>query len=154
VAPLPSGLTGQIEHFLGLTARVLSQTERVVLQGQNVDASEKIVSIFEPHTDIIRKARRETAYGHKVRLTAGASGLVLDLVVEEGNPADSTLATKMAQRTKDLLGRAFRQMSFDGGFSSRANVQAIKDLGVQGVAFSKHVGLAAFGPAWKGSSRF
>jgi len=134
-------LTVEIQDYLGLTARVVSQTERRVLQGQSVPAGEKIVSIFEPHADIIVKDRRDTEYGHKVCLTAGASGLVLDLVVEKGNPADSTLATKMAERAKELLGRAPRQMSFDGGFSSRANVQAIKNLGVQDVAFSKHLGL-------------
>jgi IS5 family transposase len=134
-------LCAQIEHYLGLTARVLSQTERRVLHGQSVDASEKVVSIFEPHTDIIVKGRRDTEYGHKVCLTAGASGLVLDLVVEEGNPADSTLATRMAERAKKLFGRAPRQMTFDGGFSSQANVEDIKWLGVQDVAFSKHVGL-------------
>ena len=134
-------MAAQIRHFLGLTAQVLSQTERRVLHHESVPASEKVVSIFEPHTDIIVKDRRDTEYGHKVCLTAGASGLVLDLVVEEGNPADSTLATRMADRVQTLLGRAPRQMSFDGGFSSRANVETIKQLGVQDVAFSKHVGL-------------
>ncbi len=134
-------LRDQIQHYLGLTARVCSQTEQRVLQGQRVEASEKLVSIFEPHTDIIRKARRETEYGHKVCLTAGASGLVLDLVVEEGNPGDATLATKMAERARNLLGRPPRQMCYDGGFSSQANVEDIKQLGVQDVAFSKHVGL-------------
>jgi IS5 family transposase len=134
-------LTDQIQHYLGLTARVLSQTERRVLRNEQVPSNEKVVSIFEPHTDIIVKGRRETEYGHKVCLTAGASGLVLDVVVEEGNPADSTLATKMAERAKKLFGRAPRQMCFDGGFSSQANVEDIKQLGVQDVAFSKHVGL-------------
>jgi IS5 family transposase len=136
------GIATQIRHFLGLTAQVLNQTQRRVLCNETVPASEKIVSIFEPHTDIIVKDRRDTQYGHKVCLTAGASGMVLDLVVERGNPADSTLATKMAERVRTLLGGAPDQMCFDGGFSSRANVQDIKQLGVQDVAFSKHVGLA------------
>jgi IS5 family transposase len=134
-------IISQLQHFLGLAGQVLSQTERRVLRHESVPAREKIVSIFEPHTDIIIKDRRDVEYGHKVCLTAGASGLVLDLVVEEGNPADSTLATRMADRLRTLLGRAPRQMSFDGGFSSRANVETIKQLGVQDVAFGKHVGL-------------
>lgn len=54
--------------------------------------------IFEPHTDIIRKDRRDTLYGHKVFLTGGASGLIVDCFVERGNPTDSTKAVKLAER--------------------------------------------------------
>jgi transposase, IS5 family len=46
-----------------------------------------VVSLFETHTDILVKDRRETYYGHKVTLAGGASGLILDVVVERGNPA-------------------------------------------------------------------
>jgi IS5 family transposase len=132
----------EIEHFLPLVERVIDQTRRRVLKGESVPATDKIVSIFEPLTAIIIKDRRETYYGHKVCLTSGASGMILDLVVEDGNPADSTLATKMISRVIRLLGRAPRQAAFDGGFSSQANVRDIKDLGVEDVVFSKHVGLA------------
>lgn len=67
-------------------------------------ATQKVVSIFEPHTDIIRKDRRDTLYGHKVFLTGGASGLIVDCFVERGNPADSTKAAKLAQRAIKVLG--------------------------------------------------
>jgi IS5 family transposase len=113
-----------------------------VLGGESVPAGEKIVSIFEPHTDIIVKDRRETFYGHKICLTAGASGIVTDVVVEHGNPADSTLAVRMIERQRELYGRAPRQVSFDGGFTSKDNLAAIKQLGVEDVAFSKGRGLA------------
>jgi IS5 family transposase len=119
----------------------MHQTERRVLRGESVPASDKIVSIFEPHTDIIVKDRRETLYGHKICLTTGASGLVLDLTVENGNPADSTLARKMIGRVRAVLGKTPKQATFDGGFSSRANVHDIKQMGVEDVVFSKHVGL-------------
>jgi len=77
----------------------------------------------------------------EVCLTTGVSGMILDLVVEDGNPADSTLASRMMRRVKGIFGRAPRQAAFDGGFSSRANVDDIKNLGVTDIAFSKHVGL-------------
>jgi IS5 family transposase len=131
----------QLRLYAALTKRVISQTQRRVLGGESVPASDKLVSIFEPHTDIIVKDSREALYGHKVCLTAGASGLVTDVVVEEGNPADSTLATKMIERQRDLYGKAPRQATFDGGFASTANLAAIKKLGVEDVAFSKRVGL-------------
>lgn len=63
----------------GRRLRLISQTQRRVLYGESVPAQDKIVSIFEPHTDIIVKDRRETLYGHKVCLTMGASGMVTDV---------------------------------------------------------------------------
>lgn len=49
---------GQLRHYLDLTERVISQTERRLLHGESVPATEKIVSIFEPHADVIRKNNR------------------------------------------------------------------------------------------------
>jgi IS5 family transposase len=134
-------LAAQIEHAIGLTERVIDQTERRVLRGESVPASEKLVSIFEPHTDVIVKDRRDTYYGHKLTLTGGSSGLILDWVVEDGNPADSTLALRMLERQRDIYGRVPRQAAFDGGFASRDNLREAKGLGVQDVCFSKKRGL-------------
>lgn len=130
-------IAARIRHFAGLADRVVDQTRRRLFEGESVPASEKIVSIFEPHTDIIVKDRRETLFGHKVALTTGRSGLVLDFVVFEGNPADSTMATNMVERVTHLYERPPRQVSFDGAFASNANLEAIKKLGVKDVCFSK-----------------
>ncbi len=135
------GIAGEIRHFVPLVNQVISQTERRVLRGESVPATEKIVSIFEPHTDIIVKGARDIEYGHKVCLTTGASALVTDIVVEKGNPSDSTLATKMIERHANTFGRAPRQASFDGGFASRKNVADIKALGVEDVVFHKRCGI-------------
>jgi len=118
-----------------------TRTERRVLHGEVVPASEKLVSLFEPHTDIIVKDRRDIRYGHKLTLTAGSSGLILDWVVEDGNPADSTLVTRTIERQKEIYGRVPRQIAFDGGYASRQNLEEAKALGVQDVAFSKKRGL-------------
>lgn len=125
-----------------LTKRIVDQARRRVLNGESVPVAEKIVSIFEPHTDIIVKGRRETLYGHKLCLTTGVSGLVLDCVIEDGNPADSTLAVAMIERQIKIYGQAPRQACFDGGFSSQKNLLAIKKLEVKDVAFSKSPGIA------------
>ena len=100
------GLVTELEHYTGLGWRVLDQTHRRVCEGEQVPASEKIVSIFEEHTDIIVKDRRDVYYGHKVCLSTGASSLVLDCKVLEGNPADATLVEEMLDRHVDLYGRA------------------------------------------------
>jgi len=60
-----TALSTELRHYIDLAQRVIYQTERRVLDEANVPASEKAVSIFEPHTDIIIKDQRETLYGHK-----------------------------------------------------------------------------------------
>lgn len=140
--PALCALRAALKHYVRLAARVLDQTCRRVFKQESVPATQKVVSIFEPHTDIIRKDRRETLYGHKVFLTGGASGLIVDCVVERGNPADSTKAVKLVQRAIKVLGNKPAQVVFDGGFSSRDNLAQIKALGVRDVAFSKAPGLA------------
>ncbi len=132
----------KITHFVRLGERVVSQARRRVVGGETVPASEKLVSIFEPHTDIIVKDRRDTLYGHKLCLATGKSGLVLDIVVLDGNPADSMLATMMVERQERLYGRPPSQVAFDGGFASRANLDLLKDRGVGDVCFSKRRGIA------------
>jgi transposase, IS5 family len=132
----------ELRHYVALGMQVVSQTERRVMRGETVPSSEKVVSLFEPHTDIIVKDRRDTFYGHKVCLTTGASGVVTDLVIEKGNPADATLAVKMIERHAKVFGELPLQAAFDGGFASKANLEAIKALGVGDVAFAKGRGLS------------
>ncbi|MFN2365068.1 MAG: ISNCY family transposase [Desulfurivibrionaceae bacterium] len=131
-----------LNHYLPLARQVICQTRRRVLLGESVPAPEKIVSIFEPHTDIIRKDRRDTYYGHKICITGGASNLILDCVVLDGNPADSELTEMMLQRQQEIYGRPPLKAAFDGGFSSQENLAKAKDSGVKDVCFSKGRGLA------------
>jgi len=134
-------LVAELQALLPRMDRVLDQAQRRVIDGEKVPSAEKIVSIFETHTDIIVKDNRETRYGHKVYLTGGKSSLVLDCVIEEGNPADSTLVTRTLERHIDLFGQAPRQAAFDGGFASKENIERAKALGVQDVAFHRKSGL-------------
>jgi IS5 family transposase len=66
---------------------------------------------------------------------------VTDVVIEQGNPADSTLATRMMERQKAIFGQPPRQASFDGGFATKANLAQIKALGSTDVVFHKRCGL-------------
>jgi len=134
-------LTQQLECYLELSGQVTDQARRRILDGESVPAAEKIVSIFEDHTDIIRKDARDTLYGHKICLAAGSSSLVLDCQILEGNPPDATLAVTMIERQAEILGRVPRQVAFDGGFASKSNLAEIKKLGVEDVVFAKGRGL-------------
>ena len=130
-----------LSHYLPLARQVVCQTRRRVLLGESVPAQEKIVSIFEPHTDIIRKDRRDTYYGHKICVTGGSSNLILDCVILDGNPADSDLTGLMLKRQESIYGRYPLKAAFDGGFSSHANLEKAKADGVKDVCFSKGRGL-------------
>ena len=71
-APDPVAATlwqAEFRHYRPLIERIIGQTERRVLRGEAVAANEKIVSLFEPHADIIVKGSREVEYGHKLNLT-------------------------------------------------------------------------------------
>ncbi|MDX2052628.1 MAG: ISNCY family transposase [Polyangiaceae bacterium] len=138
--PAARRLQGKLLHFCSLAERVVDQTTRRVVRGEKVPAQEKVVSIFEPHTDVIVKDRRETFYGHKVCLAAGSSGLVVDLQTLTGNPGDSTLAVSAVKRAAKALDRTPSSVAFDGGFAARQNLTDIRALGVKNVVFSKHVG--------------
>ena len=131
----------ELKHYIDLTLRVIDQTERRVVLGQSVPASDKVVSIFEPHTDIIVKDRRDTFYGHKVCLTGGASSLIVDCVITDGNPSDTTLTDMMLERQHALYGRYPLKVALDGGFASKANLNAAKAKKIKDVCFGKKRGL-------------
>lgn len=132
----------QVDHYTPLIERVIEQTQRRVLAGEHVAAQEKILSLFEAHTDLIVKGARDIQYGHKLNLTSGRSGLILDVVIEEGNPADAQRFLPMVERHIAFYGCAPRQVAADGGYASADNVQAAKAKGIKDVAFHKKRGLA------------
>jgi len=131
----------KVRHHQPLIERIIVQTERRVLAGEPVAASEKLVSLFEPHADIIIKGGRDVHYGHKLNLTTGRSGLILDLVVEAGNPADRERLLPMLKRHIAFYGQAPRQAAADGGYASRDNLSQAKAQGVRDMAFHKTGGL-------------
>jgi len=130
-----------LKHYIDLALRVIDQTEKRVVYGQSVLSSDKVVSIFEPHTDIIVKDRRDTFYGHKVCLTGGASNLIVDCVITDGNPADSTLTETMLDRQNEIYGRYPLKVALDGGFASTDNLNAAKSKKIKDVCFAKKRGL-------------
>ena len=132
----------QLRHYLPLIERVIDQAERRVLAGEAVPAGEKLVSLFEPHAVIIVKGGRDVHYGHKLNLTTGRSGLILDVVIETGNPADSERFLPMLDRHIALCGSPPRQVAADGGYATRDNLEQAKARGVSDVAFHKKRGLA------------
>ena len=131
----------RLQEYIDLARKVIDQTERRVLKGEKVEAADKIVSIFEPHTDIIIKDRRDTYYGHKACLCVGASNLITDCVITEGNPADTSLTTTMLDRQQEIYGRYPLKAALDGGFASKDNLAEAKQRQIKDVCFAKKRGL-------------
>lgn len=134
-------LRKQLTNFVNLGHQVMDQTRRRIFDNETVAAPGKVVSIFEPHTDIIVKSRRDVEYGHKICLTTGPSSMALDCVILSGNPADSTLATDMMERHEAIFDHVPERVAFDGGFASRVNLQELKTMGIDDVVFSKRRGI-------------
>jgi len=134
-------IAAQLERAVSLLKRVLSQTERRVLRGEQVPAGEKVVSFFECHTDVIVKGRRDTRYGHKIFLSGGRSGLILDCVIARGNPADAALFPGLLSRQAAIYGRPPLKTAADGGFASQDNLRLAQGQGVKDVMFAKKRGL-------------
>jgi IS5 family transposase len=131
----------ELKRIQPLAQKIMDQTIRRVIHDEKVPANEKVVSIFEPHTDIIVKDRRDTFYGHKVCLSGGPSNLITDCLIVEGNPADVTLTTTMLDRHREIYGRFPVKAALDGGFASKENLRVAKGNGVKDVCFSKKRGL-------------
>jgi len=134
-------LLDEIKHYTALSEQVYDQTYRRIIHDESVPARHKVVSIFEEHTDIIVKDRRDTHYGHKICLTGGPSNLILDCVVLEGNPADTELVEQMLDRQKQLYGRYPLKVALDGGFASKHNLIKAKERKIKDVCFAKKRGL-------------
>lgn len=134
-------ISDYLEYYKELLLRVIDQTTRRIIHGEAVPAKDKVVSLFECHTDIISKGQRETQFGHKVFITTGKSGIVLDCYLPRGNPNDADLFQKLLDREKKILNKTPRQKAMDGGFASKANLEAAKDEGVQDMVFAKKRGL-------------
>jgi IS5 family transposase len=81
-------------------------------------------------------------YGHKLNLVTCRSGLILDVVVETGNPADAERFLPMLERQIAHCGVPPRRVAANGGYASQDNLTAAKALGVTDIAFHKKRGLA------------
>jgi IS5 family transposase len=129
-----------LENLLPVMIQVYDVSYRKEIKGEKVPSDEKIFSIFERHTDIICKGGREVVFGHKINLTTGASNLVLDCLIERGNPADSKLFGPTLDRVMGNYEATPRDCAADGGFFSKENIESSKNKGVTNIVFNKIVG--------------
>jgi IS5 family transposase len=132
-------LQQQAEHFLPLVEQVIDQAVRRVMEGEKVPAAEKIVSLFEPHTNIIRrgKKRKPVEFGHKVWFDEVDGGIVSHYRILEGNPKDEGQWAPSLKRHRELFDRPPDQASGDRGLYSPGNETLALEMGVRRVILPK-----------------
>ena len=131
-----------VTHYRELILKVVNQTRRRIMDKESVPSNEKIVSIFEEHSDIIIKGFRDIQYGHKINLSSEGKGFITHLSIEEGNPADSERFLPMLRAHQEILGKLPNSVACDGGYASKDNVSKGRALGIQHVVFHKRVGIS------------
>jgi IS5 family transposase len=96
----------------------------------------KVLSLFEPHTEVIRKgkAHKPNEFGRLVRIDEVENGIVSGYQVLTGNPADPTSWMPAIEQHQACFGRAPEMATGDRGFFCAKNERAAQDLGVKKVA--------------------
>lgn len=137
--PSAKPLVERLAHFMPLVRQVVRQATRRVLRAEQVPAAEKIVSLFEEHTDIIRRGKeaRPVEYGHKVWLNEVEGGLVSHYRILEGNPSDEQQWKPSLKAHLKTFHQPPRQASGDRGLFSEENEQLAQDLSVKSVILPK-----------------
>jgi transposase, IS5 family len=132
-------ISEELSHFAHLLEQTISQTSRRVFKGEQLSAKEKLLSIFEEHTSIIRrgKARKQTEFGRKVWLSEVDGGIVSGLWVLEGNAGDEAQLEPALEDHLRLFGRAPELVAADRNVHSKENERMAAELGVKKVCLPK-----------------
>jgi IS5 family transposase len=133
-------LLHELEELLPLMEKVYSQTERHEIKKEKVANEDKVFSIYERHTDIIVKGKREVQFGHKLNIGCGKSNLILGVEIPRGNPADTKLYQSMIDKVVSDYGIVPSAITTDGGYASKANLEYAQGKGIVNIVFTKIVG--------------
>jgi IS5 family transposase len=135
---------GQLRHFLPLVEKGITQTKQRVLGG-NCHVEGKMLSLFEPHTQVIRKgkAHKPNEFGRLVRIDEVENGIVSGYQVLESNSADTTAWMPALQQHQACFGRAPEMATADRGYFSAKNEREAQELRVKKVALPARGRLSA-----------
>jgi IS5 family transposase len=128
-----------LQTFLPRLRQVLDQAVRRVFAGEAVPAAEKLVSIFESHSDIIRrgKANKPTEFGHKVWLGEVEGGFISQYNILDGNPADEEQWQPTLERHLQQFSHPPWQATADRGVHSPDNETFAEELGIKRIVLPK-----------------
>jgi IS5 family transposase len=138
-------LAVRVGEFLPRLTQGIDQARRRVLQGESVPAKEKLLSLFEPHTQVVPrfKAGKPVEFGRKIRLDEVEGGIISGFaILEQGGGQDQPCLKDSLESHRRHFGRAPDLLAADRGMSSAANEELAKQAGVKQVALP-HVGKAS-----------
>jgi transposase, IS5 family len=132
-------LLDTLETFVPRVEQVIGQATRRVLQGEVVPASEKVVSVFEPHTAIIRKGKagRPTEFGRVLWLAETEGGIITQARVLDGNPDDAAEVVPSLDHHIDQFKRPPRLLAGDGKLATASNEREAHQRGVRCVVLPR-----------------
>ena len=130
-----AGLTAQLTTMTGRVKQVVKQTRERVLEG-NTKSTEKLVSVFEPQTEVIRKgkASKPTEFGKLVKVQEAENQIVIGYEVYDERPADSSLLIEAVELHQQITGTLPHLVAADAGFYSQPNEKKLEQMGVKNVS--------------------
>jgi IS5 family transposase len=138
VQPLLQRAQDRLQKMRPLVQRVVDQT-RARLLGGDTHVPDKVLSLFEPHTETIRKGKisKPNEFGKLVTIQESEHQIITAYDVHAKRPADVTLWTAALDRHQAIFGRAPDLAAGDRGFSSATNERAATDRGVRRVVLPR-----------------
>jgi IS5 family transposase len=130
----------ELKHYRGLGLRVVDQARRRVLEGQQVPNEEKIFSIFEPHTELLKRGKqgKSIEFGHMVQFQQVAGKFITDYDVFEKRPNEKTLLEPALESHKQLFNAYPHLVTADKGYSEEALLKKLRlEKKVELVAIAK-----------------
>jgi transposase, IS5 family len=129
-------LCQELDAVVPRVQQVIRQAERRVIAGERVPAKEKLVSLFEPHTQIVKrgKAGRVVEFGRKVLLDEVEGGMISGYRILPEPGSDAPYLKASLENHQERFGRAPRLLAGDRGFYSPGNEALAKARGVKRVA--------------------
>jgi IS5 family transposase len=127
-----------LAELLDTTEQIVAQT-RQRLAGTTPDGATRRVSLHDADARPIAKGRlgRPVEFGYKAQLTDTVDGVVVDYVLERGNPPDAPQLAPAIARVAALAGRVPRTVTADRGYGEAVVEQALRDLGVRTVVIPR-----------------
>ena len=138
VQPIVQRAQHQLQEMRPLVQRVVDQT-RARLLGGDTHVADKVLSLFEPHTETIRKGKisKPNEFGKLITIQESEHQIITAYDVHAKRPADVTLWTAALDRHQTIFGRAPDLAAGDRGFSSATNERAATDRGVRRVVLPR-----------------
>jgi transposase, IS5 family len=134
-----AGLKDQIDTMVVRTSQVMQQAKARVFDG-DTHVGGKILSVFEPSTEVIRKgkASKPTEFGKMVKVQEAEHQIIIDFEVYDKKPNDSDLLIPSIEAHEKRIGRTPDLVATDAGFYSAKNEAKAEEMGVQRISIPNH----------------